>query len=58
MFAVYGGIGLGTTTDLNKLVPNITIGFQNKQGDIISGSMGTDKSIQVGYIHRFINIKK
>ncbi len=58
VFAVYAGGGLTTTTTLNKLTPQATIGIQNKKGDLYFTSAGTDGTIQVGFIHRFINIKK
>lgn len=57
-FALYAGAGLGYTSDLNKLTPKAIIGIQNRKGDILSFEAGTDKSIQVGYSFRIINIKK
>lgn len=57
-FALYAGAGLDYTSDLNKLTPKAIIGIQNSKGDIISVGVGTDKSIQVGYSFRLINIKR
>lgn len=59
IFALYGGAGLGTTTNLNTLTPQINLGFQNNKGSIIMFEYGiTDKSIGAKYIYRIINIKK
>lgn len=59
VFAVYAGIGLETTTTLERLTPEINLGVQNRKGDLLLLKYGvTDKSIGVSYIHRFINIKK
>lgn len=57
-FALYAGASIESTTDLNKLVPKAIIGIQNAKGDILSAGIGTDKSFQVGYSFRLINIKK
>lgn len=57
-FALYSGGGLEYSRELNKLVPKVTVGFQNKLGDVFYLEGGTDNSVQVGYLHRFINIKK
>ena len=57
-FAVYTGAALGYTSDMNKIIPKVLIGVQNRKGDIISFEAGTDKSIQIGYSLRIINIKK
>ena len=58
VFAVYTGAALGYTSDMNKIIPKVLIGVQNRKGDIISFEAGTDKSIQIGYSLRIINIKK
>ncbi|HSE99896.1 MAG TPA: hypothetical protein VLA48_03285 [Nitrososphaeraceae archaeon] len=59
VFALYGGLGLETTTDLNTLTPQVNLGFQNNSGNILMFEYGiTDKSVGAKYIHRFINIKK
>lgn len=59
VFAVYAGLGLETTTTLERLTPEINLGVQNRKGDLLLLKYGvTDKSIGVSYIHRFINIKK
>lgn len=57
-FALYTGVSLEYITDLNRLTPKASLGFQNKKGDILSVEMGLDKSIQVGYSFRLINIKR
>ena len=59
VFAIYAGLGLETTTTLEKLTPEVNLGMQNKKGDLLLLKYGvTDKSIGVSYIHRFINIKR
>lgn len=59
VFGAYLGAGLETTTRLDKFVPNVIFGIQNKRGDILSAHYGvTDQSVGVNYLHRFINIKK
>ena len=59
VLALYAGAGLETTTTLDKLVPKVSLGIQNKKGDILSVNYGiTDKSIGVGYAMRVFNIKK
>jgi hypothetical protein len=59
VFAIYAGAGLNTTTTLEKLTPEVNLGFQNKKGDIITFKYGiTDKSVGVGYSLRILNYKK
>lgn len=57
-FALYTGVSLEYITDINRLTPKISLGIQNKKGDILSIESGLDKSIQVGYSVRLINLKK
>lgn len=59
VFAAFAGVGLETTTTLERLTPEVSVGFQNKKGTVLLFKYGiTDKSVGVSYIHRFINIKK
>jgi len=59
VLALYAGTGLETTTRLDKLVPKISLGVQNKKGDILTVSYGiTDQSVGVGYVMRIFNIKR
>lgn len=58
VFAVYAGAGLKTNVELGVLSPTANLGVQLKKGDIISLQYGLDKSIQVGYSFRILNIKK
>lgn len=59
VFAIYAGLGLETTTTLERLTPEVNLGIQNKKGDLLLLKYGvTDKSIGISYIHRFINIKR
>lgn len=57
-FALYAGASLDYTSEINKLTPKAIIGLQNRKGDILSVGVGTDKSIQLGYSFRLINIKR
>jgi hypothetical protein len=59
VFAIYTGAGLSTTTTLEKVTPEVNLGFQNKKGSILSFKYGiTDKSVGVGYSLRILNYKK
>ena len=59
VFALYAGAGLNTTTTLEKLTPEVNLGFQNKKGSILTFKYGiTDKSVGVGYSLRIKNYKK
>lgn len=59
VFALYAGAGINTTTTLDKLTPEVNIGFQNKKGNLLTFKYGiTDKSVGVGYSLRIINYKK
>ena len=59
IFAVYAGASIGNNVSLSDLSVNATLGIQNKKGDIFTCEYGLlDKSYKVGYIKRFINIKK
>lgn len=58
VFALYIGGSVGTSTELDVLVPKIQLGLQNRRGDIFTVYYGIDKSIGVGYTFRIINIKK
>lgn len=57
-FALYSGVSLEYDTNSSKITPKINLGLQNKLGDVYLLDAGIDNSIQVGYLHRFINIKK
>lgn len=57
-FALYTGVSLEYITDMNRLTPKVTLGIQNKRGDILSIETGSDKSVQIGYSVRLINIKR
>jgi hypothetical protein len=59
VFALYAGAGLNTTTTVEKLTPEVNLGFQNRKGSILTFKYGiTDKSIGIGYSLRIINYKK
>ena len=58
VFAVYVGGGLKTNIELGELSPTVNLGIQNKRGSIIYGQYGLDKSFQIGYNFRILNIKK
>jgi len=58
VFALYAGGGLKSNITLGELNPTINLGAQNKKGDILYVQYGTDKSIQIGYNFRILNIKK
>lgn len=57
-FALYTGASLEYITSLEKLTPKASIGIQNSKGSILSVEMGLDKSVQIGYSVRLINIKR
>lgn len=58
VFALYTGGSLSTNTKLDEVNLNFNLGFQNKRGDLLYATYGTDHSVQVGYMFRIINIKK
>lgn len=57
-FALYTGASLEYVTSLEKLTPKASVGIQNSKGSILSVEMGLDKSVQIGYSVRLINIKR
>lgn len=58
-FSLYLGGGLETTTTLDKLELNPKIGMQFNDKGLFYAQYGVDtKSIQFGYVHKLISIKK
>lgn len=58
VFAVYGGTEIYNNLQFNNFGVKANLMFQNKKGDLFTGSCDTNKNIYFGYNLRFINIKK
>ena len=58
VFRLLGGLELGNNTQLDDFKLKANLMFQNKKGNIISGSFDTNQTIWVGYNISIFDIKK
>lgn len=58
VFRLLGGIELGNNTQLDNFNIKTNLMFQNRKGNIISGSFDTQQNIWVGYNVSIFNIKR
>lgn len=58
VFRLLGGLELGNNTQLDDFKVKANLMFQNRKGNIISGSFDTNQTIWVGYNVSIFNIKK
>lgn len=58
VFRVLGGLELGNNTQLDAFKVKANLMFQNKKGNIISGSFDTNQTVWVGYNISIFDIKK
>ena len=58
VFVVYVGGGLKSNINVGDLSPTGMLGIQNRKGNLLFVQYGLDRSVQVGYSFRIINIKK
>jgi hypothetical protein len=58
VFRLLGGLELGNNTQLDAFKVKANLMFQNKKGNIISGSFDTNQTIWVGYNISIFDIKK
>jgi hypothetical protein len=58
VFRVLGGLELGNNTQLDAFKLKANLMFQNRKGNIISGSFDTNQTVWVGYNISIFDIKK
>lgn len=58
VFRLLGGLELGNNTQLDAFKLKANLMFQNKKGNIISGSFDTNQTVWVGYNISIFDIKK
>lgn len=58
VFRLLAGAEIGSSINLPKLNFKGNLMFQNRKGDIISGSYDTNKNVWIGYNKSIFNIKK
>ena len=58
VFRLLGGLELGNNTQLNDFKLKANLMFQNRKGNVLSGSFDTNKTVWVGYNMSIFNIKK
>jgi hypothetical protein len=58
VFRLLGGIEVGNNTQLNDFKVKANLMFQNRKGNIISGSLDTQQTIWLGYNVSIFNVKR
>lgn len=58
VFRLLGGLELGNNTQLDAFKVKANLMFQNRKGNIISGSFDTNQTVWVGYNISIFDIKK
>lgn len=58
VFRLLGGLELGNNTQLDDFKVKANLMFQNRKGNIISGSFDTNQTVWVGYNISIFDIKK
>ena len=58
VFRILGGLEVGNTAQLDAFKLKANLMFQNRKGNIISGSFDTDQTIWVGYNVSIFDVKK
>ena len=58
VFRILGGLEVGNTAQLDAFKLKANLMFQNRKGNIISGSFDTDQTIWVGYNDLIFDVKK
>ena len=58
VFRLLGGLELGNNTQLNDFKLKANLMFQNRKGNVLSGSFDTNQTVWVGYNMSIFNIKK
>jgi len=58
VFRLLAGVEVGNTTQLDAFKLRANIMFQNRKGNIISGSFDTNQTVWVGYNVSIFNIKR
>ena len=58
VFRVLGGLELGNNTQLDAFKVKANLMFQNRKGNIISGSFDTNQTIWVGYNVSIFDVKR
>ena len=58
VFRILGGLEVGNTAQLDAFKLRANLMFQNRKGNIISGSFDTDQTIWVGYNISIFDVKK
>ena len=58
VFRLLGGLEVGNTVQLDAFKLRANLMFQNRKGNIISGSFDTDKTVWVGYNISIFDLKR
>ena len=58
VFRLLGGLELGNTVKLDNFTVKANLKFQNRKGNIISGSFDTNETIWIGYNWSIFSIKR
>ena len=58
VFRILGGLEVGNTAQLDAFKLKANLMFQNRKGNIISGSFDTDQTIWVGYNVSIFDVKR